>query len=196
MNNFDLHTEQELVVALRNNSGGAFKQLFDRYSQKLFHFVLSYLKSDVESEEIVQEVFLKIWENRGNLKNDKSFKSYLFTIAFNAIKKYFNKKMREDKYTHDLIEWLGEEKPEVETKIEFEALIDKLDSLIDQFPEKRKKIFLSRKKEGKSVDAIAREMDISPKTVKNHITQGMQSLKKSFEGDHISALLFYFLFVS
>jgi len=196
MKHADLYTEQELVISLQHASSDAFRQLFDLYSQKLYHFALSYLKSDAEAEEIVQEVFLKIWENRASLKSDKSLKSYLFTIAFNAIKKKFNKKIREDKYRYDLIEWLSQEKPELESRIEYEALLEKLDVLIDQFPEKRKKIFLSRKKEGKSIEEIAAEMDISPKTVKNQITEGMNSLKKSFCNDDLSALLFYFLFVS
>ncbi|MGQ8337772.1 RNA polymerase sigma factor [Sunxiuqinia sp. A32] len=192
----DFQIEQNLVDSLRKNSPEAFESLFDRYSQRLYHFAFSFLKSGSESEEIVQDVFLKIWENRVSLKSDKSFKSYLFTIAFNAIKKHFNKKMKEDKYKHDLIEWLGQEHPGVESKIEFEKLVEKLDSLIDQFPERRKIIFLKRKKEGRSIDEIATELNISPKTVKNQITEGMKSLKKSFEDDNLSALLFYFLFIS
>lgn len=190
------YTEQELIVLLRNNSPVAFQQLFDLYSQKLYHFSFSYLKSDSESEEIVQEVFLKIWEKRASLKTGKSFKSYLFTIAFNAIRKNFNKKMKEDKYKHELFEWITEEKPELESCIEFEALIQKLDLLIERLPEKRKEIFLRRKKEGKSISEIADEMGISPKTVKNQITEAMNYLKKSFDENDVSSLLFYFLFVS
>ena len=196
MNLADLHSESELVISLRNSSQDAFKQLFDRYSQKLYHFALSYLKSDSDSEEIVQEVFLKIWENRDHLQSDKSFKSYLFTIAFNAIKKRFNKKLKEDRYKHDFFDWLSEENPEIEEKIEYELLLNKLDSLINEFPEKRKKIFLLRKKEGKSILEIAELMEISPKTVKNQITAGMNSLKRSFQDEDISAFLFYFLFIS
>ncbi len=196
MKDADRYTEQELVILLRNNSPVAFQQLFDLYSQKLYHFSFSYLKSDSGSEEIVQEVFLKIWEKRGSLKTDKSFKSYLFTIAFNAIRKNFNKKMKEDKYKHELFEWISEEKPELESRIEFEALLQKLDLLIGRLPEKRKEIFLKRKKEGKSIGEIADEMGISPKTVKNQITEAMNYLKKSFDDNDVSSLLFYFLFVS
>lgn len=196
MKHFETLKEEELVVSLRNNSQDAFEQLFDRYSQKLYHFSLSYLKSDVESEEIVQEVFLKIWENRDKLRSDKSFKSYLFTIAFNAIKKHFNKKMRDEQYKHDLFEWLIQRSPDLEYKNEFERLLVKLENLIDQFPPKRKKIFLSRKKDGKSIDEIAREMGISPKTVKNQINAGMNSLKNSFCEDDLSTVFFYCMFIS
>ncbi|WP_423127204.1 RNA polymerase sigma factor [Gaoshiqia sp. Z1-71] len=191
------YTEQELVTLLSKNSPIAFQQLFDRYSQKMYRFSLSYLKSDTEAEEIVQDVFMKLWENRGNLKSDKSVKSYLFTIAFNAIKKKFNQKMKNEKYKHDLFQWLGQEKPSLESRLDFESLLEKLDTLIEQLPEKRKAIFLQRKKEGKSIQSISEEMGISPKTVKNQITEAMNFLKKSFAADDdVSAMLFYFLFIS
>ncbi|RKD90330.1 RNA polymerase sigma factor [Mangrovibacterium diazotrophicum] len=196
MKHLELGTDKELVIALSNSSTDAFKYLFDRYSQKLYHFVLSYLKSPSESEEIIQEVFIKIWENRGKLDSEKSFKSYLFTIAFNGIKRHFNKKMQEEKYKHDLIEWISDDRPDVEVKVEFEKLIEKLDRLIADFPEKRRVIFIQRKKEGKSINEIAELLAISPKTVKNHITEGMNSLRKSFEEEDLSALLFYVLFIS
>ncbi len=196
MKDANRYTEQELVVLLQNNSPVAFQQLFDRYSQRLYHFAFSYLKSDSDSEEIVQYVFLKIWENRGRLKSGTSFKSYLFTIAFNAIRKSFNQKIKEEKYRHELFEWISADRPELEAHLEFERLLRKLDDLIEQLPEKRKEIFLKRKKEGRSIAEIAEEMGISPKTVKNQITEAMNSLRKSFNESEVSSMLFYFLFVS
>lgn len=192
----EAYSEQELISLLRNNSPVAFSKLFDLYSQKLYYFAFSYLKSDTESEEIVQEVFMKLWENRSKLKTGKSFQSYLFTIAFNAIRKKFNQKMKAEKFKHEIFEWLSQEKPSLESRLDFESLLNKLDSLIDLLPEKRKEIFLMRKKEGKSIDTIASELGISPKTVKNQITEAMNFLKKSFEGDDVSAMLFYYLFIS
>lgn len=189
-------TDKDLVLAVSRSSTDAFECLFDRYSQKLYHFTLSWLKSESDSEEVVQEVFLKIWENRNQLDSDKSFKSYLFTIAFNAIKKQFNRKMKEQRHKHDVLESLAEELPDIETKIQFEKLVARLDELIARFPEKRKFIFLSRKKEGKSIAEIAAELGISEKTVKNQITEGMRSLRKTFENEGFNSLLFYYLFIS
>ncbi len=196
MNKMFSYSEEELVFLLKGGSQDAFGQLFGTYSPKLYRFALSYLKTETDAEEIVQEVFLKLWERHSSLKNEKSFQSYLFTIAFNAIKNKFNRKMREEKYKHELFELFSCEKPTLESKLNFEKLLDKLDFYIDQLPEKRKKVFLKRKKEGKSIDMIASEMGISPKTVKNQITEAMKSLKKSFDNEDISTILFYFLFVS
>jgi len=75
-----------MIALLQKGSIVAFEGLFEQYSQKLYRFSFSYLKSESESEDVVQEVFLKIWENRPSLKTGTSFQSYLFTIAFNSIK--------------------------------------------------------------------------------------------------------------
>lgn len=191
-----LNEDREYVDSLRRDDFSAFDALFKKYSGKLYAFAISITKEPYIAEEITQMVFMKIWEKRADIKNDKSFQSYLFTIAFNAIKKKFNQKMMAEKYKHDLFEWLSQEKPSLESRLDFEILLNKLDQLIDQLPEKRKEIFLKRKKEGKSIDTIAMEMDISPKTVKNQITEAMKFLKKSFAGDDASSLLFYYLFIS
>ena len=195
MKNEQHYTEQQLITLLRGNSQFAFEQLFERYSQKLYRFSFSYLKSETEAEEIVQDVFLKLWENRAKLKNETSFQSYLFTIAFNAIRKYFNKRVKDEQFRTNIIESLSEENPSIENNPEYEALVTKLNKLIDEMPTRRKEIFLKRKKEGKSVRDIANEMFISPKTVENQITEAMNFLKKEFGNDRVSGMLFFFVFI-
>jgi RNA polymerase sigma factor (sigma-70 family) len=176
-------SEADLVVSLKGGSISAFGDLFEIYSQKLYRFTFSYLKSEKDSEDLVQEVFMKIWSNRSALKTDTSFQSYLFTIAFHAIQK-------------GLVESLASENPILEEQLQYETLISKLNQLIDLFPPRRKEIFLKRKKEGKSIHAIALEMGISEKTVENQITEAMHSLRKSFSDDKIASKLFFLLFIA
>jgi RNA polymerase sigma-70 factor (family 1) len=195
LKNEQSYTEQELISLLRSGSQFAFERLFENYSQKLYRFSLSYLKSETESEEIVQDVFLKLWENRDKLRNETSFQSYLFTIAFNDIRKHFNKKARDERYRTEILEFLSDENPAIETNPDFETLVIKLESLIDQMPDRRKEIFRKRKKEGKAVRDIAGEMDISQKTVENQITEAMNYLKKEFGKDRVSGLLFFYVFL-
>ncbi|MDO8928880.1 MAG: RNA polymerase sigma-70 factor [Bacteroidota bacterium] len=195
MRNEQTYSEQQLINLLRSGSQFAFERLFENYSQKLYRFSLSYLKSETEAEEIVQDVFLKLWENRSRLKNETSFQSYLFTIAFNAIRKHFNKKARDERYRVGILDFMSDENPSVETNPDFEALVVKLESLIEQMPDRRKEIFRKRKKEAKSVKDIAIEMDISPKTVENQITEAMNYLKKEFGNDRISGMLFFYVFL-
>lgn len=195
MKNEQSYTEQALVSLLRSGSPFAFERLFGIYSPKLYRFSFSYLKSETEAEEIVQDVFLKIWQNRGKLKNETSFQSYVFTIAFNAIRKHFNKKVRDARFHTEIVSDLAEDNPSLESNPDFEALVVKLESLIDQMPDRRKEIFRKRKKEGKSVRDIATDLNISPKTVENQITEAMNYLKKEFGEDRISGLLFFYVFL-
>ncbi len=188
------HTEQELITLLQSGSQYAFECLFYTYSQKLYRFTLSYLKNEVEAEEIVQEVFIKIWEKRERIKNDTSFKSYLFTIAFNSIRKHFNAKSKKVNFQTEILELLAAESSAIESKINFEVLLLKLDQLIEKMPERRKEIFIKRKKEGKSIREIANELFISPKTVENQITEAMNFLRKEFSQDKFSGLLFLYVY--
>ena len=185
-----------MIVSLKRGSISAFESLFENYSQKLYRFSYSYLKSESEAEDLVQEVFLKLWENRSGLKIGTSFQSYLFKIAFNSILRSFHKKVKQDKFRTDLFELLATENTSLEDQIDFEALLSKLDLLIEQMPARRKEIFLKRKKEGKAVQTIALEMGISEKTVENQITEAMNFLRKSFGKDKISGKLFFLLFIA
>ena len=191
----DFQIETELIASLQRGSVTAFEILFENYSQKLYRFSYSYLKSEAEAEDVVQEVFLKIWQNRSSLKTETSFQSYLFTIAFHAIQKSFNKKTRQQKFQLDLFELLSAENSTLEEQLNFETLIARLDQLIEQLPTRRKEIFLKRKKEGISIQNIALEMGISEKTAENQITEAMHSLRKSFGEDKIAGKLFLFLFM-
>lgn len=196
MKNNNFQTEQELIVSLKRGSINAFEGLFDVFSQKLYRFTFSYLKSEKDAEDIVQEVFLKIWENRSSLKTETSFQSYLFTIAFHSIQKSFNKKSQQQKFQIDLFESLAAENSSLEEQLNFETLLSKLNQLINLLPTRRKEIFLKRKKEGKSIRTIALEMEISEKTVENQITEAMNFLRKSFNEDKIAGKLFFLLFIA
>ena len=90
------------IIALKNDSANAFDDLFRMYGQKLFLFSRGFLKDPDDAKEIVQNVFVKIWENRANIDEFQSFKSYLFSIAYNSIITEFRKKHREQKLLENI----------------------------------------------------------------------------------------------
>ena len=77
------------IENLKMGDHSAFRRLFDKYSQAMYAFAFRYLHSVEAAEDVVQETFLKIWNNRGQLKTGTSFRSYLFTITLNAVRKHF-----------------------------------------------------------------------------------------------------------
>ena len=191
-----LHTDNDsLIKKLRKSDPFAFEEIFAKYSQKLYQFSLTYLKSEADAEEIVQEVFLKLWEKRQEIKTGTSFQSYLFTITLNFIKRHFNRKARADHYKHELATQFFEANDQAESAITYQDLLNKLEVLIDQLPEKRKQIFIERRQHDKPVKQIAEELGITPKTVENQLTRALNFLREELQKDRFGGFLFYHLFI-
>ena len=191
----EINIETALLKGLKKSDHECFQNLFAKYSQPLYRFSLSYLKSTEAAEDVVQEVFLKIWQKRKEIDTGKSFQSYLFTIALNVIRKQFNKLSASNLLKHDLLISFAENKETFDDKDDFNEMVNKLEVLIQQMPERRRKIFRMKKLEGKSQKEIADKFDITPKTVEYHITESMKFLKKEFDKLRMKGMIFFCLFV-
>ena len=189
------NTESDLIIGLKNNDHDSFQKIFELYSNSLFKFSLSYLKSKEAAEDVVQEVFIKIWNNRKKIKTDTSFQSYLFTIALNIIRKSFNKLSKLNELKHGILIDFSNNKSNFDDNTDYQSLLDKLDELIKQMPEKRRQVFIKKKIEDKSLKEIAEELAITTKTVEYHITEAMRFLKQEFKKLHIHGLIFFHLFI-
>ena len=183
------------VKSLKSGDVKSFDHLFRKYSQRLYKFSMSYLKSEEEAREIVQDVFLYIWESRENLKPECSFNAYLFTIAYSRVKKYFLRKLRDNHARDELIYSLLKQENNLDRVVDFRSLLEKVEQIILQFPERRQQIFLKRKYEGWPVKQIAEEFGISPNTVENHLTAAMKQLREELRCNNISELLFWMFFL-
>lgn len=192
----DYNDEAKLVQALKNGDIAAFDKLFSGYGSRLYHFSIGYLKLKEEAEEVVQEVFLRVWRNRSELKPELSFKSYLFTIAYHLILEYFEKINRRLEFKHQIIEESFNFTDDMEDRLNYRLLLEKVDRLIVQLPLRQREILLKRKKGGISVKDIANELKISPKTVENHLTEALKNIKKGLGEEDISSMLFFFLFIN
>ncbi len=188
------HSEFQLVKSLKSGSIVAFNTLFHHYSNRLYQFSLKYLKSEEEAEELVQEVFTKIWENRTELKTELSFNSYLFTIAFNVIRKFFRKKMHADTYLNTQAK--DDFNIDTDQNIDYNSLKKFLDNLVTHLPARRKEIFIKSRFEGLAVKEIAEEMKISKKTVENQLTEALKFIRTHLSKEHLFGLLFFILFIS
>jgi len=187
-------SEKTLLSALKNGDVKAFDKLFADYGKRLYHFAYGYLKSREDTEGLVQEVFLKIWKNRDNLNPDLSFKAYLFKIAYHFILEFFEKSNRQRAYQHRLLEEAIEFTDETDERLNYQMLLEKVESLIQKLPSRQKEILLKRKKEGIPVKEIAEQLGISSKTVENHLTEAIKNLKNGLGKEDISVLLLFFFF--
>lgn len=186
----------ELLTRLKRGDHVAFEKIFEQHSKQLFQFSLSYLKSEEAAEDIVQEVFIKIWNNRSEIKTDTSFQSYLFTITLNSVRKYFNQLSRLNELKHDILFDSSGLKPDFDDRSDYQFMLDKLEELIRQMPEKRREVFVKKKIEEKSLKEISEELKITTKTVEYHITEAMKFLKSEFEKLQVQGFIFFHLFIS
>jgi RNA polymerase sigma-70 factor (family 1) len=186
--------EPFLVHDLSKGNLLAFNTLYKKYSGRLYRFAFGYLKSVEESEELVQEVFTIIWDKRSDLKGEHSFKSFLFTIAFNIIRKHFRTKAYLFEYFKTGI---GDDLDmQTSDKISYDSLYNYIVQLVDQLPERRKEIFIKSRFEGKSIKEIAEELKINHKTVENQLTSALKFLRTNLNRESIPVILFFILFIS
>ena len=186
--------EPQLVYNLSKGNLLAFNTLYKEYSGRLYRFALGYLKSEGEAEELVQEVFTKIWEKRAGLKKELSFKSFLFTIAFNLIRKHFRTKAYLSEYSKTGI--ISELDIQTSQKITYDSLYQYITELVNQLPERRKEIFIKSRFEGLSIEEIAEKLKISHKTVENQLTDALKFIRTNLNRENIPVILFFFLFIS
>ncbi|HKJ43480.1 MAG TPA: RNA polymerase sigma-70 factor [Sunxiuqinia sp.] len=191
-----LKNENRLVKQLKASDVAAFDQLFEGYSSRLFGFAINYLKTESEAEELVQEVFVRVWENRQSLKPDQSFKAYLYTIALNQIRKHFRKRAVALNYLSQLDSSDFEMDSKTEDSLDYQSVLERIDAIVDQLPERKKQIFLKSRKEGKSSKDIAEELAISVGTVDNQISSALKIIREILTRENLAVLLFFALFLN
>ena len=193
MHNSSLN-ETSLVRKLSQGNILAFNTLYREYSNRLYLFAYGYLKSEDEAEELVQEVFTIIWEKRSNLKEELSFKSFLFTISFNIIRKHFRSKNYLTEYFKNGIR--DDLDMNTSHKISYDSLYQYITELVNQLPVRRREIFLKSRFEGYSIKEIAEEFQISHKTVENQLTSSLKFIRTKLNKESMPAFLFFVLFFS
>ena len=189
------NTDNRLVSLLQKGNKQAFKILFDKYGVRLYRFSLKYLRDKEDAEDLLNEVFLKIWENRLTLKTNTSFQAYLFTIAYNMIRQRFLKKSREEKYIQLFAEEYINDASLEEDQLDYLLFMQKLNEIIDLLPPRRKEIFLLHYQNELKNFEIAEKLDISEQFVKNQLSIAKKFIVVKVKDDNrLAGILLFYLF--
>ena len=171
--------EKQDIEMLRKGSIAAFDVLYNRYSGKLYGFVLSISNNDTYlAEEIVQCVFIKIWETREQINSEKSFVSFLYTIARNILMNSYQHQMVEYVYREFVQSKFSEAHSETEQEVEYRLLEELVDSIVERLPEGRKKVFVLSKKEYLSNKEVAKVLGISESTVEKQLAAALKFVRE------------------
>ena len=156
----------------------AFATLYSRYRHELYRYVLTLVKVPDLAEDLVQDVFIKIWDVRERLEIKQNFRNYLFRVGHNSAVD-MNKQIASNRQLFNQLQYHYQAAPGLahysqEELLRYDALVEEaLNSLSPQ----RRRIYELCKKEKKSYEEVARELAISPNTVKAHITQTLSFLR-------------------
>ena len=190
-------SNKDLLLLLRKGDRVAFYNIYERYCKRLYGFVLRYIKVEADADEIVQEVFIKIWESRNKIDAHASFESFLFTIAYNSTISLLRKRANEQKYLEHLkyIQQI-QKAPDLIDEIQFKELNEKVKTLLNDLTPRQKEIFQLSREDGLTHNEIAQKLNISLNTVKKHMANALSFLKSHIDNSLIVNLLFVYLFLS
>lgn len=169
------------MEAIASGNEIAFKTIYDAYFKKLSAYLYKLCKSNDATEEMVNDVFLKIWKNKSSLNHIESFEAYLFAMARNKAIDYLRKLAKDSSLITELTTQIQESHNEIEEKLDATALKNLIEQSLAQLSDQKRKIFRMSKEEGYSYDEIAAEMQLSKSTIKNHLSETLKHLKKQVD---------------
>lgn len=180
---YGTYTDKELVVLLRAGNNEAFTELYDRYHDGICRFIVKYLKSIELAEDICQNVFLKIWEQKEQSVQILEFGAYVFTIAkrqsFDFLKRAAIEQTAMSVVINNYKPVLNSIEDDHQTN-EYMAFINKV---LSELPEQTQRVFRLCRQENKSYDEAAEILGISRHAIKKHMVRAMKVLKDAAEGE-------------
>ncbi|QBQ40384.1 RNA polymerase sigma factor [Sphingobacterium psychroaquaticum] len=172
--------DKEQLLLLRKGNYAAFDTLYRTYSARVLGRLIRLLGSEEVAEELLQELFFRVWEKRSQIDANQSFKGYLFTIARNLAYDYFRKQSVSEHHRQEFIKSYSELYEHVEEDVVFKQTQERLMQSIYQLPPQCQQVYILFKIEGKSYLEISALMGISKSTINNHLTKANSILKKEF----------------
>ncbi len=180
--NFDgMGNEEKLINLVSKGNQLAFRQIFDLYHVRLFHFSRKYLRSEHLAEEAVQDVFLKLWEKRNELVDVEDFPAWLFQIARNYLLNILKRAATETKLKEEIKKTMDNAEAGHTDKVLLEKEgFSLLHDIVATLPSQRQKIFRLCRFEEKSYEETARIMGVSKSTVNDHMVKAMKYIRSNF----------------
>lgn len=171
----------ELLQSLTKGSFPAFEKLYNLYSGKLYNFMMRISSGNqYMAEEVVQQTFIRIWEVRERIDPADNFISYLCTIASNMSMNMYQHQTVEYIYTEYLLKTGSDHNHQTEESTDLCFLYDYIDSLAEELPPSRKKIFLLSKRQNYTNREIAEILGISESTVATQLSLAVKFMREHF----------------
>jgi RNA polymerase sigma-70 factor, ECF subfamily len=186
---------EDIIRRLKKDDKSAVDELFSYYYPRLYHFSKSILKIETGIDDILQEVFVKIWLNRNKISNIETFNAYIFTITKNEVLNLIRSNLRDQTFKEEFFLRSVAEEYQTQNQVEFDEIKSGIDRIVASLPEKRQQVFVLSRTEGLSNKEIAQQLNISEKTVEDHITHAIKHIKTSIKDMGVISFLYFYLFL-
>ena len=167
-----------LIKKLREGDADSFEKLYHKHFSRLYNFCNSLTQSKADSDEIVQETFIKIWEKRSSIDPEGNFSAYAYTIARNKIYKRSIQRIKKFDVEQHYALMLPLRSHITDDDVNYRSLKKIINELVGQLPKMQKKVFTLSRVNGLSNREIASQLQLSISTVENHIHLALKSLKR------------------
>jgi RNA polymerase sigma-70 factor (ECF subfamily) len=172
------YDDKSLLESVKNSDQNAFTILFNRYSGMIYQVSLKYTADRSAAEEIVQEVFTRVWINREQIKPDLAFVPYIIIIAKNLIINSAKKRLHEITYKKYKAYSNRLNNNFTQNQVYLKELEDRLKAFVCKMPSRRKEIFKLSREEGMTIKQISNHLGISESTIENQINKALKDLKE------------------
>jgi RNA polymerase sigma-70 factor, ECF subfamily len=176
-----------MVVRLKNGDKLAFELIFNEFSRKLYYFTLGYVHSQAEAEEIIQNVFVSLWENRDMLSEEFPIRSYLYKVTVNHIYNYFKHRLVRRRYIENIILEGAETDHEPVQNIISSDLEDMVRKIVGELPLRQRVIYRLSRVDGLSHAEIAQRLGLSVRSVENQIYRALKYIREKLNRESVLA---------
>ena len=173
----DIYNEQILFRQIAEGDQQAFRQIFDLYKRDLFSTAIKLTKSQLSSEEIVQEVFIRLWVSREQLIKVDNPGSYLFRILFNNVSSYLKKESNQEHLIKAAMQFSRSSINATQEVVDGNETQRRINEVVETLPPQQKAVYKLSRQQGLKIDEIAAELNISPNTVKSHLTKALEAVR-------------------
>jgi RNA polymerase sigma-70 factor (ECF subfamily) len=170
--------EREALLLLARGDEEAFRKIYFAYSKRLLGNLIKLTKSEIIARELLQEVFIRVWNSRQRIDPDQSFRSFLFKIAENQVYDFFRRLSRDSRLRMELVRKMKELPEQAEDLLYAKENMAILQQALNNLPRQRKRVFQLCKLEGISYEEASRRLGISTSTISDHIVKANHFIRR------------------
>lgn len=189
------YDEKAVLSAVMKGEQKAFETLFFRHKDRVYTIAITYTENHFISEEIVQDVFVRVWKNRLRLLEIENFSSWIYTITRNRSFTALQRIAKEGEMREEMISYLPAEVNDTEMRVQDDEMEELLEKALARLSPQQRKVFSLSRLSGHSRKEVAKMLNLAPATVSVHLTIALRMVRAFLTSNmELSSLLLLFSF--